>query len=154
MYKKTKKQQKAEDFIYGLDDFPVFNYWNFNKKQFVPRPLNRMSSDFVYSLAIATLNIPEERLKEYLANEIVYATKYAYFGNASYEAEGPNSCGGGDNSIQEQFVCWATGITVKQYRNREWQYNNLIGQPLLNWVEGSKLYKKLHKNRPQKVRPN
>ena len=139
---------------YDFNDFPVFQDWNFNRKQFEPRALNKLSTRFNSYLDDTIKNIKkvelltEDDLVEYLAKEVVEATRYGMFYNASYEASGPNSYCGGDDSIQEQFVCWALDIPVAEYRkNHSISLSDDLykGKNLIEWVETSELYKYLFK---------
>lgn len=133
----------------NFKDFPKFNNWNFNSKEFELRALNNLSIRFNSHLD-DTLDfikkypkeVPED-LVAYLSTKIVEAARYSLFGNRIFEAEGPNSYGGGDDSIQEQFICWAMEITPEDYRKDrgKYAYNPTLcsGPGLIKWLETSKL---------------
>lgn len=155
-------QEKIKNFLYNKDFFPEFQLWDFNKKEFKPTKLNRMSSKFLDVLANSLMDVvgkkdlPEDIMVDYIAKSVIRAAKYAYFGNATYESEGPNSHAGGDDSIQEQFTCWVTNLDTDEYRNnrvyisvpssREEKFEmwtdtyefNLTN--LLTWIKDSELY--------------
>lgn len=140
--------------VYDLKDFPVFQDWNFNKKQFEPRALNKLSVRLNNYLDSAIKDIKksegltEDNIVEYLAIAVVDATKYGVFYNASYEASGPNSHCGGDDSIQEQFVCWALDISVEEYRKNHGialQDELYTGKNLIKWIKNSELLKVVSK---------
>lgn len=133
--------------IQDLDDFPIFKYWDVNQKQFEHRSLNRMSSRFITSLVFGIKNIKRLKPKdvEYsLQSLFVGSVINAYFYNRSYEAEGPRSYGGGDDSIQEQFICWALNKPVKEHRANKHSYFNydLIDSPVITeFIKNSELLK-------------
>lgn len=140
--------------VYDLKDFPVFQYWDFNRKEFEPRALNKLSGRFNDSLEYTIKNIKKvqdltpENVVEYVAKEVVDATKYSVFYNSSYEASGPNSCCGGDDSIQEQFVCWALDVPVEEYRKDSGLALSpelYKGKTLLEWTETSELLRLIKK---------
>lgn len=145
-------RREYKDEVRDFKDFTVFQYWNPNKKAFEPRALNNLSIRFNDSLTYAkkefkklTFNSEEEQLT-WVIKEFVDSAKYAYYGNASYEASGPNSCCGGDDSIQEQFTCWALNIPVETYRkNSILAYSEEIYKsPVVReWVINSEYYKYL-----------
>lgn len=152
--KRNKQRDKYVNYISKFTDFPVFNYWDVNRKEFKPRALNNLSIKFNWHLGevvdkeVKKLVEPtEETILNYLAAQIVYATRYTLFGNASFEAGGPNSYCGGNDSIQEQFVCWALNMTPEEYRSggRSKSYGTeLFEAPvLLEWVKNSELYREV-----------
>lgn len=122
----TKTQKKFYDTIYEMNDFPIFKYYNRNTKQFEDRALNTMSTRFLNHLSSRLDDLRRKRVvlgeRKALIETVVmlvHAAAYAYYGNASYEAIGQNTnahCGGAI-SIQEQFVVWASGLTVEDYRS-------------------------------------
>ena len=146
MKRLTKKQQNIYDNIYVMEDFPTFFYWDFNRKEFEPRSLNKMSTRFLHYLTYELLdyNGEESKLDEYIATKFIAAVRYAYFYNRSYEAEGPNSYSGGHDSIQEQFICWAYGISKEEHRSNKGRY---FDEPLQktevvkDFIKNSKLLK-------------
>ncbi len=155
---REKKIRELEEVIYNLNDFPTFQYCNFNGRKFEPRKLNQLSSDFLWILADKLLTLSqnnlyetEEELYDYVLKEFLGAVNYAYYFNASYEAMGcleGDTCCGGDGSIQEQFTCWALDIPVEQYRNKKTRpylsYSTMKDYdltPLKDWLKQSKLWK-------------
>lgn len=168
MRKRTQLEMKYFDEVYKMADFPVFQYYDHNKKEFEPRALNKMSTRFIDYIASELKDLKSKKVKM-IPNEawakamtlVISASFYAYFYNASYEAIGQNDnahCGG-DNSIQEQFVCWATGISVEDYRSGEFDIplhathlldvslNKLEKDyaPLATWAKDSQLFKLIEK---------
>lgn len=136
-------------------DFPVFNYWNFNKKEFEPRSLNNLSikfNDYVYDREYEFINCLEEELVDKIIEVIINAVKYSMFGNSSYEAHyHDDSHGGGLGSIQQQFVCWALDINESQYNRGLGYSDNLYTSYVLrDWVYKSDLYMDILKDRDMK----
>lgn len=136
--------------LVDFKDFPVFQHWDFNTKEFKPRALNNLSVRFNEYLErrikeIITEHVvflTERHLINYLVKKIVNAAKYSLFGNASFEAEGPGSYGGGNDSIQEQFVCWVLDVPAEDYRNKKvFAYSDDLyeSKVLYNWVKDSEL---------------
>lgn len=139
----TKKRQRVYDKIYKMNDFPVFKYWNHNTKEFEARALNKLSTRFIFSLAYDIEKLREGSIEE-LHRDFIDAVKYAYFFNASYETSGPNSFCGGDDSIQEQFVCWALNIAPAVYREKRslaFSEELFTSSVVREWLEKSELYK-------------
>ena len=156
----TKKQERLFDKIYSLTDFPIFQYWDSNNKEFVPRALNKLSTKFLRYLAI-DLSELKELTVETISRTFLDATRYAYFGNASYEAIGhpefnDYACCGGHGSIQEQFVCWALNRPVEDYRERKINgYSDELSKDspvIVEFIKNSELLKLVSKKKNTKVK--
>lgn len=162
---REKKIRELQETIYNLDDFPTFQYCNFNSRKFEPRKLNQLSTNFNWILADRLLRLvededpsstweigyeTEEELFNWLVFQFLFAINYAYYFNASYEAMGcleGNTCCGGDGSIQESFICWALDIPVERYRDKKTRpylsYSTMEDYdltPLKDWLKQSKLW--------------
>src|SRR5690554_3429639 len=100
-------KKEISKLIQEMNDFPVFKYWDFNKKEFIDRPLNQLSYKFSESLSSTLFNniissFTDENLERLVIMAVIQSAFIAYFGNSNYEAEGEKSFGGGVDSIQEQ----------------------------------------------------
>lgn len=145
---KTLKNE-LYDMILSMDDFPVFKVWNFNLKAFEERQLNKISSRLLTGLADRLFNIIDEghlkkkKLLETLSHHFLAEVKYSLFYKSEYEAEGPNSCAGGDDSVMEQFIVWASDGSVEDYREKDLRRNWEDGDTavFLKWFESSKYFK-------------
>lgn len=157
-------KKEISKLIQEMDDFPVFKYWDFNNKEFIDRPLNKLSCKFSESLSSTLFNniIPsftDENLERLVIMAVIQAAFIAYFGNSNYEAEGEKSFGGGVDSIQEQFTVWAMSDdnqesylkNLKDYRDKKihleifpsqvdtyFKENRLDG--IIKWTKTSELF--------------
>lgn len=163
MAKYIKKE--ISKLIQEMNDFPVFKYWDFNKKEFIDRPLNQLSYKFIESLSSTLFNynifssFTDENLERRVILAVIQSAFIAYFGNNSYEAEGENSYGGGVDSIQEQFTVWVMSDdnqesylkNLKDYRDKKihleiwpsqvdtyFKENRLDG--IIKWTKTSELF--------------
>lgn len=125
-------KKEISKLIQEMNDFPVFKYWDFNKKEFIDTPLNKLSYKFIESLSSTLFNnnvslFTDEDLERFVILAVIQSAFIAYFGNASYEAEGEKSHCGGVDSIQEQFTVWVMSDdnqesylkNLKDYRDKK-----------------------------------
>lgn len=157
-------KKEISKLIQEMNDFPVFKYWDFNKKEFIDRPLNQLSCKFIESLSSTLFNdivssFTDEDLERFVILAVIQSAFIAYFGNSSYEAEGEKSFGGGVDSIQEQFTVWAMSDdnqesylkNLKDYRDKKiylgilpsqvdtyFKENRLDG--IIKWTKTSELF--------------
>lgn len=158
-------KKEISKLIQEMNDFPVFKYWDFNKKEFIDRPLNQLSCKFIESLSSTLFNynifssFTDENLEKRVILAVIQSAFIAYFGNSSYEAEGEKSYGGGVDSIQEQFTVWVMSDdnqesylkNLKDYRDKKihlgiwpsnvdtyFKENRLDG--IMKWTKTSELF--------------